>query len=142
MKTNEVKCIGVWMDHTQAWLIIPGEPAGNMKQILSSFQGRLRVQGEEPDGTRLSNYRSTNNEHHKHQQEREELQSFFRDVAADLESYTDLLLFGPTTAATEFSHYLSGLKAFQKKNISVRTTDKLTPNQMVETVRKFFAITA
>lgn len=133
--------MGVWMDHAEAWLITPGESVEKMRNIKSPFQGRLRVDGEESSGTRLGNYRSTNNEYNKHQQEQGQLNTFFNRLSKEVEPYTDMLLFGPTHAATEFSHHLSSLQTFKNKNISVRITDYLTPNQMVEIVRKFFVMT-
>ena len=49
-----------------------------------------------------------------------------------------ILLFGPTLAKTELSNFLSEKKLFASKSIVQKNSDKMTENEMVALVRKYF----
>jgi len=130
--------IAVWMDHTEAQLIEPGMTTDQIRLILSPFKGKVRKAGEESDGIQLGNYRSTNNESHKHFREQNELLSYYKQLAEALMPYNEILISGPSTAHNEVYNYLLNEKKFSGKKISVKKTDYITPNQIREIAENFF----
>jgi hypothetical protein len=130
MIKREIASIGVWMDHAQAKLIEPGKPAFDMRVIESPVEGRVRIEGEGADGTRLGGYRSTNNEVHKHNREQNELHQYYKQLADVLLPYEKILLCGPGTARKEFHNYLLDKKRFNGKKILSMQEDKFSDNQL------------
>jgi hypothetical protein len=139
-KKNMHASIGVWMDHSEARLIDLGKKLDKIPTIKSPAKPR-RIFGEESDGTRLGNYRSTNNEYSKHEKEKNSAHAYYKKLADALHSYDEIFLFGPTTARKEFRNFTLKEKLLTGKKITSRAADYLTDNQMVEQVRKYFKLT-
>ena len=131
-----IKQIGIWMDHENALIIEPS--SGQIRKINSPYKGRTRIPGETADGTRLGNYRSTNNESHKHYRQENDLHSYYKQLADEVHPYDEIFIFGPSTAHSEFQNYLLKEKNFHGKKIAVEKADYITENQMREMVRNFF----
>jgi len=55
-----------------------------------------------------------------------------------LENYQEILLSGPGTAKEQLFNHLSENKLFKGKDIEVKSSDKLTKNQMLSKVLYFF----
>ena len=72
-----VNHIGIWMDHAEARIINPDISADKPNLIRSSYKSRIRIAGENGDGTQLGNNRSTNNESHKHFRKQNDLHSYY-----------------------------------------------------------------
>ena len=133
-----IKQIGIWMDHAEARFIEPGKPAGNIQTTFSGIETRPRIDGEKPDGTRLGNFRATNNEFNKHAKEQQETHAYFKQIGTLLKPYDEILVFGPTTAQQELCNYLLEHKLVSGKVLHAVKTDYMTENQLVEYVRKHF----
>ena len=134
---NNSKPIGVWMDHSRAYLIEEGNITGKLPSIKAPKKPR-RIFGEGSDGTHLGNHRSTNNEYHKHQQEQNVTHTYYKRLADTLKEYNNIFLFGPTTARNEFRNYLLKEKLLVGAKITSRASDYLTNNQMMEKVNRYF----
>jgi len=129
--------IGVWMDHSKACLIDPSKSTKAISTVKSPIKPR-RIFGEEADGTRLGNNRSTNNEYSKHEKEKNTSHAFYKKLAGALSEYDEIFLFGPTTARKEFRNYVLKENLLAGKKVASRAADYLTENQMIEQVRKYF----
>ncbi|TXI15614.1 MAG: hypothetical protein E6Q66_01885 [Pedobacter sp.] len=138
--TNNKEYIGIWLDHSEAHFIRPYIDQGIINTIHSSLESRQRIPGEAADGTRVGKYHSTNNEYTKHQLQQNQIHAFYKQIAEALLSYTDIFIFGPTTAREELENYLLGemKKKFENKKIRLEASDYMTKNQMVERVIDFF----
>ena len=130
--------IGIWMDHAEAKLLEPGKTHPFICTVRSVAEGLVREDGQGPDGMRLGNFRSTDNEHHKHNMEREELEKFFRDLATQAMPYQNIFIFGPTTAHNEFANYLLGRNDFKGRTITVEKSDYLSDKEVAARVNDFF----
>lgn len=138
MNTASNKRIGLWLDHSQAHFIdISKGPAG-IETTFADARQHEHFKGETGTGTKLSNTRSTDNEHHVHNIEREVLNRYYKVLAGRLKNYDDIYLFGPTSAKDEFHNFIKADKAFEKKTVNVESCDKLTENQLVARVKHFF----
>ena len=131
-------CIGVWMDHAQAKLLHYEDKEPIIRVIDSGVESRIRFKGESGDGTKLGNYRSTNNEGSKHAKENQALKFYYKKLMEALHPYNDILLFGPSSAHKEFYNFLMEDKSFASKRITSKDSDYLTENQLVDYVNKWF----
>lgn len=65
--------------------------------------------------------------------------SLFKDVAPTLVDASEILIFGPGEAKTQFQKYLvEHAPAVAKKIVGVETVDHPTDGQILEAARKFF----
>lgn len=128
--------VGVFMDHAEASFFIPNKKEKHT--IISGIKHHERIKGESGDSTRLGNFRSTNNENHKHNIEQNDLHLYFKALAAYLNAYDEIFIIGPTTAPTEFQSYCLKHKLLHGKRISVKKSDYLTDNQIEEKINAFF----
>jgi len=135
-KFTGINSIGIWMDFTEAKLIFPGKPSTEIRSISSPVNTHVRIAGESPDGIKMGRYRSSNNEFSKHQIYQNEVHSYFKQLAAELQPYDEILIFGPAPARKEFHHFLQKDKHFLGKRIISKPVDYLTENQLVEFVMK------
>ena len=132
------KIAGLWLDHSEAKLVNPSESNSQPSVIKSMHNQGKHIAGEEADGTRLGNFRTTNDESHKHYREQNELHVYYKKVAEALQPFDDILIFGPTTAKQELQNYLLADKNFANKKITVEPADYITDNQIAERVRNFY----
>lgn len=131
--------IGVWMDLSHAKLLRQGASASAIELVLSPYRKKIRIPGETPDGIRLGNHRSTNNEHHKHNRVNLQIQSYYKKLSSQLKNYDSILLLGPSHTLREFRNFLKNHKSFNGKKIAVKPSDYITDNQIAEHVKKYFS---
>jgi hypothetical protein len=132
------KPIGVWLDHSKAHLISISNGSAHIETIESPHQRLERIEGQGSDHTRFRGTAFSNNEDRKQNKERQEKIAYYKSIMSALSEYKYILLFGPTNAKVELFHQISEDKNFADKLISVENADKLTKNQMVAYVKKFF----
>lgn len=141
MKTTATKQIGLWLNHSQAHFIgYKAESAFFIETIDSPYESIIREEGEGNHKTRFSpnSERGSNNEKRKHNIVQNKQDEFYKTLESELESYQEILLFGPGTAKDELFNRLSENKVFKGKDIAVKSSDKLTENQMLSYVLDFF----
>lgn len=123
-----VNKIAIYMDHFSANLIEFSKSAKNMKTIKSEFnhfeKEKILQKGES----------------HLHNKEQDLQIKFYKEIASNCLNYSQLLLFGPTTAKTELQTILSNNNRFSEVEIPIKNTDKLTPNEQIAFVNNYFYI--
>ena len=140
---NKIKTdrkIGLWLDHNKAHFIDLSSGLVSVETAFSDQESEVRYKGEAGTGTLLGNNRSTNNENHKHNREREIMDEYYRMLIDRLKKYDDIFLFGPTSAKDELFNRIKVDKHFDLKVINAEPADQLTENQMVAAVKKFFNV--
>lgn len=123
------KFLAIWMDHEKAHLIEPGVLPAIQTMYRSEKENAHEI-GENADGIKLGNFRSSNNEFHKHRKAENQFNVFCKQLTAGLNHFDVLLICGPGEAHKEFRNYLLGEKQFKDKKVVVETTDYLTENQI------------
>lgn len=141
MKTS--KKIGVWLDHSKAYLLEPNQTANDIKTIESTQIGNYREAGESSNVTSFGSssgkgYHASNNEYNTNRIEEGELKSFYGKLQDQLEGYDEIILMGPTTAKKELLHLMEKNKKFHQSTIKLQSQDKLTPNQFAALVQSEF----
>jgi stalled ribosome rescue protein Dom34 len=134
MKNSELtNRIGIWMDHSSAKII---HLNGKIEKIKCNIEHRIA--GESANVTRLGNYRSTNNESHRHNREINSHHKFFNKIYNAIKPYNEIIVFGPSTASSEFHNYLVKTNKKHRGRISVEKRDYMTENQLFEFVSNYF----
>jgi hypothetical protein len=134
MDTNMNKVV-LFMDHAQAVLIDANEKRETVQSLINSHE---RVDGETGDGTRLGDFRSTNNESHKHNIRIDKLNKYYKHLAQLLMPYNSILIMGPTTAPVEFQNYCLTHKVLHGKKLKVEKVNYLTENQAASKFKEYF----
>jgi|SRR5579863_6544224 len=139
MKNNYQRQIGVWLDHAKAHFIDLSKGPASVETAYSSIEPHERFEGETGIGTKLGNNRATNNENHQHNRRQEILDQYYEMLTDRLKNYEGILLLGSSTARNELYNRLMTDKHFSGKHIHVQPAEKLTENEMVAEVRRYFS---
>jgi hypothetical protein len=124
---EKAKYLGIWMDHSIAYLMGFSTNPIATKIIKSKFTH------EEKE---LSMTKGENRMHNKEQQQQGE---YYKELGEAILNYEEVVLFGPTDAKVELLNILKENHHFDKIKIEVKQTDKMTENQQHAFVREYFS---
>lgn len=126
--------VGLWIDHKQAYLIWYKE--GRVDVIPSNIEPPEHFSG----GTQLGGKLNQKGDIELRHNDRYKLQlhKYYEQVIAALKDVDSIFIMGPGEAKVEFEKVLKRHKAMQERLLKVETADKMTKNQMVARVRKFY----
>jgi len=123
---KNIKQIGVYLDHSEAFLI----EHNNITITNGSIESKFTHQQKE--------FTLSKSEHLMHNKEQQQQGEYFKKIAAAIKMYDKVLLFGPTNAKDELNNLLKADHHFDKITIEVQQSDKLTENQQHALVRNHF----
>ena len=126
--------VGLRIDHKQAYLIWYKE--GRVDVIPSNIEPPEHFSGGTQLGGKLN--QKGDMELHHNDRYRLMLTKFYKQVVASLKDVNSIFIMGPGEAKVEFEKVLKRHKAMQKRLLKVETADKMTKNQMLAHVRKFY----
>ena len=124
MKT--IKHLGIWMDHSIAFLMDLTNDTIVQNRIVSEFTHQEKENSLKK------------NEIFKHNKEQHQQSSFYKTLSETIRNYQEVILFGPTEAKNELFNLLKADHLFEKIKIEVKDSDKMTENQMHAFVREYF----
>ena len=119
--------IGVWMDHSNANLIEYTTDPIETKTLGSDFSHQVRE---------ATLNRSEGLMHNKEQHEQA---NYYKQLGAIIKNYEQVVLFGPTEAKVELFNMLRADPHFEKIEIKVHQSDKMTENQQHAFVKEYFS---
>jgi hypothetical protein len=73
-----------------------------------------------------------------HKKEQHQQLNFYKKLSDTIRNYQDVLLFGPTDAKKELWNILKSDQFFDKTQVDIKNTDKMTETQMHIFVKDFF----
>ncbi|MBI3520875.1 MAG: hypothetical protein HY062_16170 [Bacteroidetes bacterium] len=120
------KNIGVWMDHSVAHIITPG----NNNELIHTIYSKFTHQEKEQS---LS--KSENLMHNKEQHLQIQYYNTIKDV---LKNYTNIILFGPGTAKSELLNLIKIDHHFENIKTDAIQADKMTEKQQEAFVNNHF----
>lgn len=126
--------VGLWIDHKQAYLIWYKE--GRVEAIPSNIEPPEHFSGGTQLGGKLNQKGDVELRHNDRY--RLMLTKFYKQVVAALKDVDLIFIMGPGEAKVEFEKVLKRQKALQERLLKVETADKMTKNQMIARVRKFY----
>jgi stalled ribosome rescue protein Dom34 len=128
---------GLWIDHREARIVmIPDSGEAAIRRLESNVEKHVRSTG----GSRSSCPYGPQDVAAGDVQERRlanHLNAFYKEVIEHLRDVDAIYLFGPGEAKTEFQKQIKN-KKFRERIVAVETSDKMTDNQLVAKVRKYF----
>ena len=124
MKTT--KKIGVWMDHSDAYVMVfnPGVIKTDMVFSKKVHSGNDHTLSE--------------SESLMHNKEQHQQAEFYKKISETIKNYDEVLLFGPTDAKVELHNILKDDHHFAKIKVETKQTDKMTENQQHAFVKDYF----
>jgi hypothetical protein len=126
--------VGLWIDHKQAYAIWYTD--GKVEVIPSHIEPPAHSSGGTQLGGKLNQKGDV--ELHHNDRFRLQLNKYYRQVMSVLRNADLILIMGPGQAKIEFEKLAKKNKAIQKRILKVETADKMTKNQMIARVRKFY----
>jgi len=135
---NLARKVGLWLDHSKAHFVDFSKGPVIVETAYSGKESRLHVESETGEGKQPGNNQSTKNDDHRQHREKELKLEYFKMLSDRLKNYDHIFLFGSTTAKDELFNSLKSDKRFREKTINVKVAARLTENQMVAEVRRFF----
>jgi hypothetical protein len=126
--------VGLWIDHKQAYAIWYQD--GRVEVIPSHIEPPAHYSGGTQLGGKLS--QTADVELHHNDRFRLQLNKYYQQVVAALKNADSIFIMGPGKAKIELEKVIKKNKSMQKRILSIETVDKMTKNQMVAYVRKFY----
>jgi len=123
------KCMGIWMDYSQAHSI---ELSKN--NVISNIIKSELMPYEKQCNLKNSESVLQNNKHH--------LESNYSDrIKEDLKDANEVVLFGPADAKSDFLILLRADYNFKDLKIEVKQANEMTENEQYNFVKKYFKST-
>lgn len=124
MKT--IKKIGIWMDHATAHLIEFSSEVKETQIITSDFTFQ-----DKEETLQRSESEMHNKEQHKHA-------TFYKNIAAEIMKFDEVLLFGPTDAKVELFNLIRENHSYDNIKIEFKSADKMSDKEQHKFVRDYF----
>ncbi len=125
MKT--VKKLGIWMDHSIAYLMEFTNNPFEIKTIESKFS----IDEKKLKSSKIPDLLISKEKH--------ALYNYYNKIGEAIKSYKQIVLFGPSDAKIEFFDVLSEDERFVKLKVEIRETDKMTMHQQHDFILEYFA---
>ncbi len=126
--------VGLWIDHKQAYAIWSND--GKVEVIPSRIEPPAHYSGGTQLGGKLN--QKADMERGYTDRFRLQLNKYYQQVMSALQNADSILIMGPGKAKIELEKVIKKNKSMQKRIRKVETTDKMTKNQMIAYVRKFY----
>ena len=126
--------IGIWIDKSKAQIITPKKIS---KTILSEFDPKPRIDPQKREVGRFGKqYISTENSDQNRFKQQEI--NFLKNVVASCKHFESLLIFGPAYMKNRLHKMIQADYLLKNKPIQIRTSEKMTDNQLIAFVKKHF----
>ena len=125
MKTT--KKLGVWMDHSIAYLMEFTSKHFEIKTIESKFSSKEK------------NKHKAKRENLIPEKDQKQLYDYYKKIGETIKNYKRVILFGPSDAKVELFDLLSEDDRFLKIEFEIKNTDEMTVNQRHNFVKKYFS---
>ena len=126
--------IGIWIDHKQAYVI--WYKSSKVDMIPSNIVPPAHYSGGTQLGGKLNQKGDVELRHND--RFRLQLNKYYQQVITALKDADSIFIMGPGEAKIEFGKVIRKSKAIQKRLRKVETADKMTKNQMIAHVKKFY----
>ncbi|SEA27674.1 hypothetical protein SAMN05443667_10387 [Flavobacterium gillisiae] len=124
---KRVKKLGVWMDHSIAYLM---EFTNNPFEI-KTIESELTEDNNQLILSKKSEALINMDQH--------TLYAYYNKIGEAIKNYKQIVLFGPADAKIELFDVLSEDHRFVKIKVEIKETDKMSVNQQHAFINKYFA---
>ncbi|MEI6348710.1 MAG: hypothetical protein WCP69_12255 [Bacteroidota bacterium] len=123
---KNTKKVGIWMDHSRAFIM----------ELVSDSIFESNIASEFTHEEKELSLNKT--EKMMHSKEQHQQLSYFKKISEIIRNNQEVLLFGPTNAKDELLNLLKANHLFDSIKIEVRNTDKMTGLEMHKFVKEYF----
>ena len=124
MKKN--KQLGIWMDHSTAYLMEFVDNTIVENIITSEFSHQDKE------------FSLSKGENSMHTKEQNLQKSYFKKLSDSIKNYEEVVLFGPTDAKSELLNLIKSNHLFDNIKIEVKQSDKMSAVQMQTFIKEYF----
>ena len=120
------KQLGIWMDHSNAYLM----ELKNGPIVTYIIKSEFAQQG--------NGYDMKYHEKSYHNKQQQQQSDYYKKLRDFIRNYQEVVLFGPTDAKAELLNQLKGDHLFDKIKIEVQQSDHMTESQRHTFVMEYF----
>jgi len=131
------KQTGIWIDTKKAVIVLLTENNQEVKNILSSIEGRERIPGETRAFSRFG-FQFLDFGKKKKNRLAIEKREYLKNVIAAIKDANEIVLFGPAGMKIELEKTIQDDVVLASKLKAVETADSMTENQMVAWVKNHY----
>ena len=128
---------GIWIDSSKAIIVALNGDTEKITEIDSEVENSVYHNKEGNKGT-FSGGHHGNSESKFENRKKEQLDFFIKEVLSYVKGADELFVFGPAETKIRLEQKIQDEKMFSNKLKAVETADKMTLNQIVEKVRRFY----
>ncbi|MFE3871347.1 hypothetical protein ACFX5F_08920 [Flavobacterium sp. ZS1P70] len=129
---------GIWIDTSKAIIVtLEGGKDEKISEIDSDVENSVYHDKEGNKGT-FSGGHHGNSESKFENRKKEQLDFFIKEVLSYVKGADELFVFGPAETKIRLEQKIQDEKLFANKLKAVETADKMTLNEIVAKVKKFY----
>lgn len=129
---------GIWIDTSKAIIVtLEGGKDEKISEIDSDVENKVYHDKEGNKGT-FSGVHHGSSETKFDNRKKEQLDFFIKEVLAYVKGADELFVFGPAETKIRLEQKIQDEKLFANKLKAVETADKMTLNEIVAKVKKFY----
>ena len=125
-KMKNIKQLGIWMDHSNAYLMEFRNDTIVTNRIVSELSN--------PE----AEFNFYKGEKLIHKKEQHLQLSYYKKIGDIIKKYQDVVVFGPTDAKNELLNLIRTDHLFEDIKIEVKNSDRMTEDQMQTFIREYF----
>lgn len=134
-----VKKLGIWIDHKEAFLVSLQGDQTAVAHIESNADSHYKPSGGwKASGTSVA--QSVSKEQTADERLKHQLHQYYQQIATEADKVNRVYICGPGAAKTELEKEMAKAKSRHAKVEAVETCDKMTEKQIVAKVKSFFHI--
>lgn len=133
------KQTGIWIDSSKAIIVTLDGDSEKITEIDSEVENDVYYNREGNTGTFSSGGHHSTNESQFEARKEEQLNYFLKSVLSYVKNSDELIVFGPAQTKTKLEQKLLKDHLIEPGKLkAVETADKMTLNQIVEKVRRYY----
>ena len=130
---------GIWIDSSKAIIVALDGDTEKITEIDSEVENNVYHNREGNKGTFSSDSHHSTNESQFEARKEEQLNYFIKSVLSYVKKSDELIVFGPAQTKTRLEKKLMDGNLIETGKLkAVETADKMTLNQIVEKVRRYY----
>ncbi|MEI8247729.1 MAG: hypothetical protein WCI51_17975 [Lentisphaerota bacterium] len=134
-----VKKLGIWIDHKEAFLVSLQGDQTAVAHIESNADSHYKPSGGwKASGTSVA--QSVSKEQTAGERLKHQLHQYYQQIVTEADKVNRVYICGPGAAKTELEKEMAKAKSQHAKVEAVETCDKMTEKQIVAKVKSFFHI--
>jgi len=132
------KNIGLWIDHEKAFVVSLAEGSEKIQKIVSGVESHIKTLGGSRSATPYSP-QDVATERKLERRRKQHLHQYYQKIIDSIKDAGSIFIFGPGAAKTELEKELRKSRPLATSIAAIETADKMTENQILARVKKYFA---